>query len=58
MVLGDAHRFAGSCQTGRGIQFSALDVHGHRHRDEQERDEMRTFHQQEPGLRLDLRIGQ
>ena len=56
--LGDPHRFAGSCQIGRGIQRSALDVHGHRHRDEQLRDEMRVLHQQQPGLCLDLRIVQ
>jgi hypothetical protein len=56
--LGDSYRFAGSCQAGRGGQFSALDVRSHRHRDEQLRDEMLVLHEQQPGLRLDLRIVQ
>jgi hypothetical protein len=56
--LGDSYGFAGSCQTGRGIQRSALDVHGQRHRDEQLRDEMLVLYEQQPGLRLDLRVVQ
>ena len=51
-AIGNPELLAGLCQPACGVQIPTLDVHRDRHRDQQQRDEMRLLYHQQPGVGL------